>query len=92
MASNAANEYQLVFTKQVEKFLSTIVPKKYYRNITDHLLELKYNPFPHGSIKLQGSQNEYRLRVGVYRILYTVQHNKLIVTVIKIGHRKDVYD
>ncbi len=91
MASNEANDYQVVLTKQAKKFLSTI-PKNYYRIISQHLLNLEQDPFPQGSIKLKGSENEYRLRVGVYRILYIVEHNQLMVMVIKIGHRKDVYD
>ena len=91
MVSNEPNEYQVVLTKQAKKFLSTI-PKNYYRIISQHLLNLEHDPFPHGSIKLKGSENEYRSRVGVYRILYIVEHNHLIVMVIKIGHRKDVYD
>ncbi len=91
MALKGQNEYAVVITKQAQKNLADL-PKNYYHKISEHLLQLEQDPFPHGSIKLQGSQNDYRLRVGVYRILYTVEHNKLIITVIKIGHRKDVYN
>lgn len=66
MASNEPNDYQVVLTKQTKKFLS-VIPKNYYRILSKHLLNLEHDPFPQGSIKLKGSENEYRLRVGVYR-------------------------
>lgn len=48
-------------------------------------------PRPNGVKKLQGDDNSYRLRVGDYRVIYEVVDNVLIVTVIKIGHRSDIY-
>ena len=84
-------EYHVTLTRQAEKFLSKI-PKNYYQLISEHLVALGNNPFPHGSIKLHGNDNDYRIRVGPYRILYTVHHKELIIAVVTIGHRKDVYD
>ncbi len=52
---------------------------------------LAANPFPPGCVKLSGSERSYRVRVGNYRILYDVHEKKLIIEVIKIGHRKDVH-
>jgi mRNA interferase RelE/StbE len=50
------------------------------------------NPRPDGSKKLKGESNLYRIRVmGNYRIIYDVQDRRLIVTVVKVGHRRDVY-
>ena len=89
--NNKQPKYQVTLTRQAEKFLSKI-PKNYYQSISEHLIALGNNPFPHGSIKLHGSDNDYRIRVGPYRILYTVHHKELIIAVITIGHRKDVYD
>ena len=82
MALSARNESTVILTRQAQKFLNSL-PKNYYRLLSGHLLSLEQNPFPHGSIKLKGSENEYRLRIGVYRILYTVEHDILTVTVIK---------
>jgi mRNA interferase RelE/StbE len=53
---------------------------------------LTENPFPPGCIKLSGSERSYRIRVGNYRILYDVHSGRLIIEVIKVGHRKDVYE
>jgi mRNA interferase RelE/StbE len=68
MASKDPIKYKVLLTKQAARFLSTI-PKNYYQIISEHLLEMEDNPFPAGIIKLHGSGNEYRIRVGVYRIL-----------------------
>lgn len=54
-------------------------------------LSLGTNPRPDGYVKLKGSDNLFRVRVGPYRIIYTIQDDKLIVLVLEIGDRKDVY-
>ncbi len=90
MASKQRNNYQVILTRSALKELSKI-PNTYYILIREHLLHLQDDPFPLGAIKLKGSVNEYRLRVGQYRILFVVEHDILTVTVIRIGHRKDVY-
>lgn len=52
---------------------------------------LAANPFPQGCTKLSGSEQSYRIRVGSFRILYDVLSGRLIIEVIKVGHRRDVY-
>jgi mRNA interferase RelE/StbE len=52
---------------------------------------LANNPRPFGCKKLAGAKDAYRIRVGVYRIIYTIRDNVLIVEVVKIDNRKDVY-
>ena len=42
--------------------------------------------------KIRGLENHYRIRVGDYRIVYSPQHDKLVIRVIRVGHRRDVYD
>ena len=91
MASKGPEKFIVLISRSAKKELANI-PKDYYSLITEHLLRLEENPFPFGSIKLSGKKDEYRLRVGQYRIIYTVEHNILTVTIIKIGHRKDVYN
>ncbi|WP_306296985.1 type II toxin-antitoxin system RelE/ParE family toxin [Nostoc sp. C052] len=48
-------------------------------------------PRPNGVKKLQADDNSYRIRVGDYRVVYEIGDDVLIVTVIKIGHRSDIY-
>jgi len=52
---------------------------------------LAEEPRPKGCRKLRGYVDVYRLRVGTYRILYRVENHRLVVLVLKIGHRKDIY-
>ena len=52
---------------------------------------LAQNPRPHGVEKLSGEEDLYRVRVGNYRIIYKIQDARLVVLVVKIGHRRDVY-
>ncbi|RKY07577.1 MAG: type II toxin-antitoxin system RelE/ParE family toxin [Planctomycetota bacterium] len=55
------------------------------------LRELENDPRPHGCKRLQGKKNLYRVRSGDYRIIYTIKDNQLLVLVVQIGHRRDVY-
>jgi mRNA interferase RelE/StbE len=55
------------------------------------LLALADDPRPRGSRKLTGYDDVFRIRVGRYRVLYSVSGKKLVIIILKIGHRKDVY-
>ena len=61
------------------------------KRIVKRLRTLKDNPRPQGIKKLAGQDDLYRIREGDYRIVYTIQDKKLIVLVVKIGDRKEVY-
>ncbi|MHC4552478.1 MAG: type II toxin-antitoxin system RelE family toxin [Planctomycetota bacterium] len=52
---------------------------------------MEANPRPHGCKRLKGKQALYRVRTGDYRIIYTLNDNQLLVLVVKIGNRRDVY-
>ena len=52
---------------------------------------LASNPIPEDSKKLKGKRDLYRIRVGDYRIVYTIENRKLVVLIIKIGHRREIY-
>jgi mRNA interferase RelE/StbE len=82
--------YRVEISKTAKKELAKI-PKVYYNNIIKHLFSLSDDPNPFGSIKLEGSENTYRLRVGVYRIIYTLYNDQLLVEVVRIAHRKEAY-
>lgn len=81
--------YKLVIKKSVSKDLRPI-PNKDVARIIRRIEELQENPRPVGSEKLSG-QERYRVRQGIYRIIYEVEDEVLIVTVVKVGHRKHVY-
>lgn len=81
--------YRVTFKKSVAKDLRTI-PKKDLKRILRRIEELTEEPLPPGAEKLTG-QERYRLRQGAYRILYEIVHETLLVTVVKVGHRRNVY-
>jgi len=66
------------------------LPKKGVQRITATILSLTIEPRPFGCEKLS-VQEKYRIRQGNYRIIYAVEDDQLIVNVVKIGHRRDVY-
>lgn len=83
-------KYSVVFKKSVYKDLKS-VPAADIKRILARIDSLIDEPRGTGCEKLSG-QERYRVRQGVYRILYEIVDEQLIVTVIKIGHRRDVYD
>ena len=66
------------------------LPKVYVRLISQHIDGLAHDPRPAGALKLQG-ETGYRLRVGVYRVLYDIDDQAHEVIVYRIKHRRDVY-
>lgn len=67
------------------------LPNSMAERVQAKLLELEENPRPMGCKKLKG-RPAYRIRIGDYRAIYTINDNILTVIIIKIGHRRDVYD
>jgi mRNA interferase RelE/StbE len=59
--------------------------------VSGHIDELALQPRPNGSKKLSGASHAYRIRVGMYRIVYEIQDQRLVVMVIRIAHRREVY-
>ncbi|MHB8771666.1 MAG: type II toxin-antitoxin system RelE family toxin [Syntrophales bacterium] len=81
--------YKIYFKQSVEKDFRT-VPQKDLKKIIRRIAELSEDPRPPGHEKLTG-QERYRVRQGLYRIVYSVQDRELTVWIVKVGHRKDVY-
>jgi len=81
--------YELRLRKSVSKDLDPI-PKRDVQRIIEAVQALADDPCPPQSQKLSGSE-KYRLRCGVYRVLYEIQDDVLVVCIVKVGHRKDVY-
>ena len=82
-------KYRLSFKKSVAKDLQKI-PNKDVKRILNCIEFLCDDPRGEGCIKLSG-QELYRKRQGLYRIIYEIKDSELIITVIKIAHRSDVY-
>ena len=81
--------YQVIVQRPAEKELDAL-EKSFYKRIVTRLLALEEDPRPAGVKKLQG-QESYRLRVGDYRILYTIDDETKKVFIVAVGHRREVY-
>jgi mRNA interferase RelE/StbE len=88
--SGMSKKYKVVFEKKYIKDLKYIHPS-FHKAIFKAVLAIADNPRPEGYIKLKGANDLFRIRVGPYRVIYTIQDEKLIVLVLEIGDRKDVY-
>ncbi len=82
--------YNLEISRTAEKQLRSL-PSEAQQRLARAMLALGDVPFPPGSRGLTGHDDVYRIRVGVYRVLYSVINAQLIVIILKVGHRKDVY-
>ena len=82
--------YRVEFRPSVWKDLDQI-PKTDRRRILARIRKLVDDPRPVGGQKLS-AQDSYRIRQGVYRIVYTIEDDRLIVIIVRVGHRRDVYD
>lgn len=83
--------YQVEFTKKASKQLAKL-SEDIQQRIKIKVQELAENPRASGVVKLENSDNKYRIRVGHYRVLYEIQDDLLIVSVIRVGHRREVYN
>lgn len=82
--------YTVILDNPAQKALSKL-PTEAQNRILIALAMLRDNPRPPNGIKLSGNAELYRIRVGDYRILYQIEDKRLIVLVVRIGNRKDVY-
>ncbi|MBL8075381.1 MAG: type II toxin-antitoxin system RelE/ParE family toxin [Nitrospira sp.] len=67
------------------------MPSQIQQRLKSRLDSLATTPRPHGSEKLSGVEQLYRIRVGDYRVIYAVEDNRLLVLVVKVGHRREEY-
>jgi mRNA interferase RelE/StbE len=61
------------------------------KRILDRIEKLEEDPRPHDAVKLQSPEGLYRLRVGDYRIVYQIEDDRLVVLIVRVGNRKEVY-
>ncbi len=86
----SVNLYQVEVTSRAEKSFKKL-PPDIQRRIARKIDLLVHNPRPVGVVKLSGEDSIYRLREGDYRICYAIQDKVLLVLVVKITHRREVY-
>ena len=82
--------YEIEISRTAEKQLRRL-PRDDQERVARAMLALADDPFPRGARKLSGYDDVFRVRTGRYRILYSVSELALIVVVLKVGHRRDIY-
>ena len=82
--------YSIEITPPAEKQIRKL-PKQVQKQVVVRAMQLTENPRPPGAKKLQGVKALYRIRQGDWRILYTIDDHKLKILVVKVGHRRNVY-
>lgn len=82
--------YSVELSRAAHKSLKDI-PHSDVRKIRDKIEKLKKETLPNGSEKLSGNDDLYRIRSGDYRIIYQILRKRLIILVVKIGHRRKIY-
>jgi mRNA interferase RelE/StbE len=82
--------YNIIIKKSALKELRDI-PKVFRLDIINKIDELALNPRPAGVKKLENERDNYRIRIGDFRVVYQIQDKKLIVEVVKVAHRREVY-
>ncbi len=82
--------HEVEISRTAERQLRKL-PRADQARVARVMLALSDNPFPRGTRKLSGHDDVFRVRAGRYRILYSVSETRLIIVVLKVGHRRDVY-
>ncbi|BDA66064.1 plasmid stabilization system protein like [Calothrix sp. PCC 7716] len=82
--------YTVVISKSVQKQIDDL-PNDVKERVVEKIQNLASEPRPAGVVKLKGSDNEYRIRVGDYRVRYEVDDDSQLVQILQCKHRKEVY-
>lgn len=82
--------YRVFIDRQAVKRLAK-VPAKIRKQIKSRIDDLASNPRPHGYKELKGAKGYFRIRSGDYRVIYTIADDVLLVSVLEIDDRKDIY-
>jgi len=82
--------YRIDVSASAERQLKKL-PRSDQIRVVRTIRTLIEDPTPPGSRKLTGYDDVWRVRIGVYRVLYSIDRGRLVILVLKVGHRKDVY-
>jgi len=83
--------YRVLIKPSAAREIEAVDRKRERQRIVAKVLALAEEPRPAGCEKLAGESDRYRIRVGHYRIVYSIADDELVVLVVRVAHRKDVY-
>jgi mRNA interferase RelE/StbE len=90
MATHSGDGYRIQIAPRAVRQLRKL-PTAVQERIARRIDRLAADPRPRGSIKLEGEDELYRIRVGVYRVIYQIRDDELVVVILRAGHRRDIY-
>ncbi|WP_130472109.1 type II toxin-antitoxin system RelE family toxin [Candidatus Magnetaquicoccus inordinatus] len=82
--------YKIVVPDRVQKQIDAL-PCTIWQRVRSAIDRLEVDPRPHTAIKMKGSSESWRIRVGDHRIIYTIEDDQLVVLIVKVGNRREVY-
>ena len=83
--------YTVSLKPRAEKYLDTLRDARLYQRLRDAIGGLASDPRPPGCLKMKGGEALYRIRVGDFRVIYQIQDAALVVLVVQIGNRREIY-
>ena len=83
--------YELYIEHHAEKDLKKLADSPLFSEITAKIKIYKVIPHPQGSKKIKSTHNDWRLRIGNYRVLYEINKTNRTITIMRVKHRRDVY-
>jgi mRNA interferase RelE/StbE len=83
--------YRVLIKPSAAKEIEAVDQKKHRQRIVASILALANDPRPIGCEKLAGQSDRYRIRVGRYRVVYSIADDELVVLIVRVADRKDVY-
>ncbi len=84
------HKYRVALKPSADRALQKL-PHDVQRRIVGEVAMLAHDPRPAGVVKLAGDDNLWRIRIGNYRVVYEIHDDRLLVLVLRVAHRKDVY-
>lgn len=82
--------YSVHIESRPEKELDHL-PKQIYERVIEHIKTLRENPRPHGCRKIAGSKQDWRIRVGDYRVIYEIDDTNKEIHIMRVRHRGEAY-
>lgn len=83
--------YRVAIERRAEKFLAKLNDVRLKTRLLEAIDALADSPRPHVAKKMAGTECRYRIRVGDYRIIYEIEADAILVLVVDIGHRREIY-
>ena len=83
--------YRIEVTPRARKDLKAL-PKRERQRVAEQIDNLKVDPRPTGCRKLKGREDFFRIRVGNYRVVYQIENEVLLIIIVRVGDRKEIYE